>query len=98
MQFCFINIPAVFHIMSLSNHFHLNYLDSQARANGADPDQTATEEQSDQGLHCLPVGYKTPLNRQIDLSKVRNDQAWAHTGTEGMSGYVLYKYCTVKQI
>ena len=30
------------------------YCDSQVWANSADPDQTAPEEQPDQGLHCLP--------------------------------------------
>ena len=29
------------------------FLDKQVWANSADPDQTALEEQSDQGLHCL---------------------------------------------
>ena len=30
------------------------FSDRYAWANSADPDQTALEEQSDQGLHCLP--------------------------------------------
>ena len=30
------------------------FSDTQIWANSADPDQTAPEEQSDQGLHCLP--------------------------------------------
>ena len=28
--------------------------DKMAYANSVDPDQTAPQEQSDQGLHCLP--------------------------------------------
>ena len=34
------------------------FSDGQAWANSVDPDQTAPslEEQSDQGLHCLPFG------------------------------------------
>ena len=31
------------------------YKDRSAGTNSADPDQTAPKEQSDQGLHCLPV-------------------------------------------
>ena len=30
------------------------FSDRYALANSADPDQTAPQEQSDQGLHCLP--------------------------------------------
>ena len=32
-----------------------------AMANSADPDQTALEEQSDQGLHCLPLHHLDSL-------------------------------------
>ena len=38
------------------NHLYRNvptFSDRQIWANSADPDQTAPEEQSDQGLHCL---------------------------------------------
>ena len=40
-------------------HSYPKFLDKQALANSANPDQTAPspvllEEQSDQGLHCLP--------------------------------------------
>ena len=31
------------------------YLDRHISANSVDPDQTAPWEQSDQGLHCLPL-------------------------------------------
>ena len=34
-------------------HNDPKFLDRQVWANSADPDQTAPEEQSDQGLHCL---------------------------------------------
>ena len=36
------------------NHDDPKFSDIYAWANNADPDQTALEGQSDQGLHCLP--------------------------------------------
>ena len=34
---------------------YLKYLDRFVCENRADPDQTAPKEQSEQGLHCLPI-------------------------------------------
>ena len=33
----------------------LNIITKSGGANSVDPDQTAPKEQSDQGLHCLPI-------------------------------------------
>ena len=39
------------------------FSDRQVWANSADPDQTALEESSDQGLHCLPFRLPSwPIN------------------------------------
>ena len=43
---------------------------SCARENSADPDQTAPKEQSDLGLHCLPLLYKASFDRIVGLVKV----------------------------
>ena len=44
--------------------------DKMAYANSADPDQTAPEEQSDQGLHCLPFHYfKKQLHKKQNLGQ-----------------------------
>ena len=38
------------------------YWDRSIRANSVDQDQTAPEEQSDQGLHCLPFFFLQNLD------------------------------------
>ena len=48
------------------------FSDRQVCANSVDPDQTAPEEQSDQGLHCLLFHVDilhTLLNRKATLFK-----------------------------
>ena len=35
----------------------------------ADPDQTVPEEQSDQGLHCLPFHYFKKLHKKQNLGQ-----------------------------
>ena len=42
-------------IFFLRNFLLPKYWDRRGCANSADPDQTAPKEQSDQGLHCLPL-------------------------------------------
>ena len=40
---------------SLELRFYLKCLDKSSWANSVDPDQASSEEQCDQGLHCLPT-------------------------------------------
>ena len=41
------------------------FLDRYAWAISVDPDQTASKEQFDQGLHCLPFNQHTNLSNQF---------------------------------
>ena len=50
--------------------------DKMTYANSADPDQTAPEEQSDQGLHCLPFHYfRKHMHNERNLAQ--NTMEWS---------------------
>ena len=51
------------HILAVCSYLYRNgpkFLDRQVWANSVDPDQTAPNQQSDWGLHCLPFHLHRP--------------------------------------
>ena len=53
-----------------------NNLDRNVRGNSVDPDQTAPQEQSDQGLHVL----------QVVCIKYHFSRLWTYGGVHGRNG------------
>ena len=55
------------------SYIDLRNLESHVYAKNVDPDQTAPKEQSDQGLHSLPIAFNEGSpDKTVDLSMPEN--------------------------